>query len=941
MTAQQTTPAPPPAPDGQRGPERFQQRELVQTQRSVPRLIGAVAALLAVVVGVPALLVALHGVPSLPTSLPDRDTLSNALSADQLVGVLVVIAWLAWLQFTVCLVVELVSAVRGRGLPAVVPLSGPSQRLARALVASIIIAAVSAGPAAAATGSGSGPASGGPVASQSVTGGTGASGAASAVDAQAAIDAQAPTGPAATAPTAHYPDEVRELVGQKVYLVKTPEGRYHDNLWDIAEKHLGDGRRYKEIYALNAHREQPDGRTLELARLIQPGWQLVMPDDATGVPRFDAGAHAATATAATTRTLGERSAAKAAERAAASADAGGAAVTADRGGSAVTTTQAAGLAGAGLLAAGLLGTLLAVRRRRGDDLVLDPEAQEAEVALRVGADLERSRSVDRALRVLSAACTSRGLALPAAYAAVVDGRTLQLLLAPASHQAPPGWNVDDEGRSWSVDLDAAEGLADAAGTSAPYPALVGVGRDPDGRDVLIDLDAADGPIVLAGDPGMCGEVAVALGVSLATSPWAEAVRVGVTGLSGEVRAIAPDRLHLVEDAAAAIRTAVGNESGPGGPEVLTGHRSAGADLELLVLAADPGPEALAPLETRAGREVGGLVVAAEVPGATWRLLVDEAGTVEISPLGLSVTGYRLDPATVRALTALLGQARAERAEAALPGDGPGGIGAPVPAQPSDDAAYSAAQARIGVLGVPDVRASGAMDASRIPLATEVLAYLALHRDGVHPTVLGGAVWPRGVGSDVLDATVARVRDWLGTDAQGHHLLRTLPDGRLSLSPDVPSDWDVVCTLAGRADAAQEGREEAELLRRALRVVRGPLLAGVPQGRYSWVVRTRLERTVPRVVAAAAHRLATLHLDGGPDNAGAAMEAARSGLRLDPGAQVLWRDQLRAAYAADGPPGAVAALAEMRSVLADLGEPMEAETEALVEELSPGALADHA
>ena len=38
---------------------------------------------------------------------------------------------------------------------------------------------------------------------------------------------------------------------------------------------LGDGRRYKEIYELNKGLVQPDGRKLELARLIQPGWNLV------------------------------------------------------------------------------------------------------------------------------------------------------------------------------------------------------------------------------------------------------------------------------------------------------------------------------------------------------------------------------------------------------------------------------------------------------------------------------------------------------------------------------------------------------------------------------------------------------------------------------------------------------------------------------------------
>ena len=49
-------------------------------------------------------------------------------------------------------------------------------------------------------------------------------------------------------------------------MVKAPEGRYHHNLWDIAEEHLGDGRRWKEIFELNKGRPQPDGGELVIGR---------------------------------------------------------------------------------------------------------------------------------------------------------------------------------------------------------------------------------------------------------------------------------------------------------------------------------------------------------------------------------------------------------------------------------------------------------------------------------------------------------------------------------------------------------------------------------------------------------------------------------------------------------------------------------------------------
>ena len=44
--------------------------------------------------------------------------------------------------------------------------------------------------------------------------------------------------------------------------MKPPDGHYHHNLWDIAEEHLGDGRRWNEIFELNKDRPQPDGGEL-------------------------------------------------------------------------------------------------------------------------------------------------------------------------------------------------------------------------------------------------------------------------------------------------------------------------------------------------------------------------------------------------------------------------------------------------------------------------------------------------------------------------------------------------------------------------------------------------------------------------------------------------------------------------------------------------------
>ena len=78
-------------------------------------------------------------------------------------------------------------------------------------------------------------------------------------------------------------------------------------------------------------------------------------------------------------------------------------------------------------------------------------------------------------------------------------------------------------------------------------------------------------------------------------------------------------------------------------------------------------------------------------------------------------------------------------------------------------------------------------------------YLAAHPAGVHPNVLTGALWPRGVTPEVRDAAIARVRRWLGTDHAGRPNLVADPDGRLRLGLDVGIDWQVFRGLVAQAN----------------------------------------------------------------------------------------------------------------------------------------------
>jgi hypothetical protein len=242
---------------------------------------------------------------------------------------------------------------------------------------------------------------------------------------------------------------------------------------------------------------------------------------------------------------------------------------------------------------------------------------------------------------------------------------------------------------------------------------------------------------------------------------------------------------------------------------------------------------------------------------------------------------------------------------------------------------------ITVLGPASVRAPGPLEPDRVALATELVVYLAVHPGGVHPNVLSAALWPRGVAADVRDAAVARVTEWLGTDSIGRPHLAADASGRLRLGSGVRVDWQVFQALAGHAELALLGSAEQEdYLARALELVQGQLLDARPPGRYAWLATDELEYEVTARVADAAHQLVGLRL-ASADPQGA-MAAARAGLRLASGDELLWRDLLRAAHQTGQEELLRAVVEEIcaRTALDEVLPRMAPETESLIDDLYP-------
>jgi DNA-binding SARP family transcriptional activator len=221
--------------------------------RELLRGLAALLVATGIVVGLPAFLWMAVGWP-LPHSIPTATALRNALFhgsiSDQVIlNGLALLTWLAWTQFLACLIAEIRAALHGR-LPNRVPLAAwGAQALAARLVAATLLLApltTPSRPTIAAS----------PVVAKTTVTQT--------FDSNIAQPHHAPTPPGPErAPDQHW---ARHVVQPR------------ETLWDIAERHLGDGRLWPKIFESNRDRPQPDGRHLSNPNRIYPGWVLVLPD---------------------------------------------------------------------------------------------------------------------------------------------------------------------------------------------------------------------------------------------------------------------------------------------------------------------------------------------------------------------------------------------------------------------------------------------------------------------------------------------------------------------------------------------------------------------------------------------------------------------------------------------------------------------------------------
>ncbi|KIZ15413.1 BTAD domain-containing putative transcriptional regulator [Streptomyces natalensis] len=912
----------------------------------------AALALLALLIAVPAALVYFVGWP-LPDSLPSLSTLQQPITLTTFIDVLTVVVWLAWAQFTACVFVEVKAALSGVGLPTQIPGAGPSQLMARQLIAALLLLSASAASLAPSL---SGPSPRFDAPPRNATTATAqqtpgqqhrseqASHRTAAREGRHTAEGSGVKGTA----TPH-----KGAKSTKFYRIQPPEGRHHDSLWEIAQRHLDDGRRYKEIYELNKDRLQPDGSRLSLASLIRPGWIVEMPGDAHGgdlvempdeAPKVDPEVREQITAYEKTSTTkaphhgendqhggqqaqqgkqadqGNQQPAEHVTPPAPSHASPAHRPTAPAPSATVQDTPAIGLPEA-LLAAPLLaaGLLAALGRRRRTALwdaaaravhpgrhripVPTGPAANAQDALLVGADPEAVRHLDLALRGLTMSLTEAGRTLPTIYAAWLTDTELHLQLTHAAGQPPAPWTLGQNDMYWRLERAAVPQLRQEDGTAAPYPGLVSLGTL-NGARLLLNLESVPGIVALTGTPTARTAVLASIAAELATNGWSDRMTVTLVGFGDKLPALAPTRLRHLPDVEALVETmnaetehrrralaAAGHDTVLIGRTGRTQHAQSAP--HLVLLGCEPTPDQaqqLATLAADSGRlGIGYLLATAQtdLPGANWQLEITPEGRLVAPLLGLDLEAQLLPADQHDAIVQLFTQA--------TPSDDGPDPSAPAPAIDITGPNPPAVYARI--IGPYDIRGLDTPQAERSALLHEGLALLLLHREGVHPRVLASALWPRGVTQDVVDAFIARLRTWLGSDPDGAIRLTTDSTGRLKLTSSVVSDWDVLQALHEQANTGPGASVPAvreRFLTDALALARGPLLADRPEGRYAWLANEIVDGQLRLLIADTALALATHHQESNnPQAASTALEAA---LATAPNDERLWHELLRAVHA---------------------------------------------
>lgn len=364
-------------------------------------------------------------------------------------------------------------------------------------------------------------------------------------------------------------------------IATTPEGE-PEYLYLIAERFLGDGERYTEIFELNEGRTQPDGGALTDPEVVTVGWALQLPEDAEG------------------EGLQHGPLPGPSPSAEASAPASDTAADADESAAGTPSWLVAVLIVIGGLvlaaAAGFGGLFLVRRLRAGREEPFDDSL--------LRTDTSAAWMVDRALRVLIAACERDGQDVPPVTGVFIEGGAMRLRLGSPVSPAPAPWVANEDGQSWSAPLARLQSADASDASTARFARLVTIGVAETGR-VLVDFASARGLISLDGPTRARHEVLRRWLGELTGNPWSNDPRVVMVG-NGLPQPELAEHLSAIEQVIPEL------EAADGGVLVLSQAPSAAQQEMLAARFASPGFGWV-------------VIVLGESTSAKWRVTATEDG----------------------------------------------------------------------------------------------------------------------------------------------------------------------------------------------------------------------------------------------------------------------------------------------------------------------------
>lgn len=453
--------------------------------------------------------------------------------------------------------------------------------------------------------------------------------------------------------------------------------------------------------------------------------------------------------------------------------------------------------------------------------------------------------LEKALRHLGAHVHASGQALPPIEHVILSEVGLAFHWRLPAGEAPEPFRV--VGSAWMITAQDAGALPSST-HPVPFPALVTLGRDQAGSWFMVDLESSP-PLALTGSRPLRHAAAAAMAVELSCSPWAAELNVIVVG--GDemfVRAACPELVRFDADPEAALATlkeTARQRSDDESPTALVRvdpDRAEAGAAQVLLFADEPSDDLRARMLELIDPDLG---ISGVLGGSgNWALVLhgsESDPSAAFTPAGVSLTP-QLIAAHTRAAIGTIFAATAESAHepahwwAEQEKDN---VRTLVPRRQADH--LSVGEHRPSTPTHPYLKLFGPIElagtAGPAPARSrrqceEYCAWLLENPSSTATRMANELV----VAETTRRSNMSRLRSWLGNDPTAQAYLPEAYSGRISLHPQVGSDWQRMKNLI----APGLNRLTAETLVDVLELVRGAPLADAAPGQWRWAEELRTD-----------------------------------------------------------------------------------------------------